>query len=59
MPYFLVDLWLDGYEDERELQDACVEFIKEQLDFTASSVHVYPINEDEGESLKNKILEEK
>lgn len=29
--------------------------IKEQLDFSANSVHVYPMSEDEGESLKEKL----
>jgi hypothetical protein len=40
MPKFIVDLWLDGYEDEKELEKACKEFIEEQLDFAASSVTV-------------------
>jgi hypothetical protein len=40
MPKFIVDLWLDGYEDEKELEKACKEFIKEQLNFAASCVTV-------------------
>lgn len=37
---FIVDLWLDGYDTEEEMKVACIEFIKEQLDMTASSVEV-------------------
>ena len=40
---FIVDLWLDGIsddEDSKEMEEACLEFIKEQLDFSASSVKV-------------------
>jgi Ser/Thr protein kinase RdoA (MazF antagonist) len=40
MPKFIVDLWLDGYEDEKELEKACLEFIYDQLDMTASQVSV-------------------
>ena len=37
---FLVDLYLDGYETEEEHEAACLVFIKESLDFSASSVTV-------------------
>ena len=37
---FVVDLWLDGYETEEEQEAACLEYIKEALDFSASSVKV-------------------
>lgn len=37
---FIVDLWLDGYETAEETHAACEEFIKEQLDMTASSVTI-------------------
>ena len=37
---FVVDLWLDGYEDEEEMKKACIELIQESLDFSASSVSV-------------------
>lgn len=40
---FIVDLWLDGISDDensKEMEEACLEFIKEQLDFSASSVKV-------------------
>jgi len=40
MAKLLVELWLDGYETEEEMKKACVVFIKEQLDFSASSVKV-------------------
>lgn len=41
---FLVDLSLDGYKDEEEMKKACVEFIQESLDFSASSVSVEVYN---------------
>ena len=40
MAKFIVDLWLDGYEDEEEMEAACEEFIYEQLNFSASSVKI-------------------
>jgi len=47
MPKYLVDLWLDGYDSEDEVKEACDEFIKEQLDFSASSVHAKHLEETE------------
>jgi hypothetical protein len=29
MPRFIVDIWLDGYDTEEEMIDACEEFIYE------------------------------
>ncbi len=40
VPKFIVDLWLDGYNTEEEMTEACAEFIYEQLNFSASSVKV-------------------
>jgi hypothetical protein len=37
---FIVELWLDGYDTEEDMIDACMEFIYEQLNFTASHVEV-------------------
>lgn len=37
---FIVDLWLDGYEDEAESDKAAEEFIYDQLNFTASAVKI-------------------
>jgi hypothetical protein len=45
MPKFIVDLWLDGYETDEELEKACEEFIYEQLNFTASSVKITKLEE--------------
>lgn len=47
MPKYLLDLWLDGYNSEEEEKKACDEFIQDQLDFSASSVHVEHIEETE------------
>lgn len=46
MPRFIVDLWLDGYDTEEEMIDACEEFIYEQLNFSASNVKIKKIDED-------------
>ena len=46
MPKFIVDLWLDGYETEEEMEAACEEFIYRQLNFTASSVQIERIEDD-------------
>jgi len=47
MPKFIVDLWLDGYESEEDMREACEEFIYDQLNMTASSVSIKPMKEDE------------
>ena len=44
MPKFEVELWMDGYESEEEMEDACAEFIYEQLNFSASSVKIKMID---------------
>jgi hypothetical protein len=46
MPKFLVDLWLDGYESEEEMKEACKTFIDEQLNMTASSVKITELPDD-------------
>ena len=52
MPRFIVDLWLDGYDSEEEMEEACKDFIYEQLNFAASSVTlekvVVPQEQNEG-----------
>ncbi len=40
MAKFLVELWLDGYDNEEDRKEAEKEFIYEQLNMTASSVKV-------------------
>ena len=40
---FIVDLWLDGIsndEDGKEMEEACLEYIKDNLDACGSSVEV-------------------
>lgn len=37
---FLIDLSMDGYDSEEEEKEACIAFIEEQLDFSASSVKI-------------------
>ena len=47
MGKFIVDLWLDGYEDAAEADKAAEEFIYEQLNMTASCVNITRFNESE------------
>lgn len=51
MPKFLVDLWLDGYETEDEQVESCMVFLDNQLDFSASSVHITHIPDSVDTSL--------
>lgn len=37
---YLIEFWMDGYEDDEERQKAQEEFIYDQLNMTASSVTV-------------------
>jgi hypothetical protein len=54
MAKFLVDLWMDGYKSEKEMIEACEEFIKEQLDFSASSVDVSLLTDKEIKALERE-----
>lgn len=36
----LIEICLDGYEDEKERAEACKEFVREQLNMTASSIKI-------------------
>ena len=53
MPKYIVDLWLDGYDTEEEMTKACDEFIYDQLNFTASSVRVKRIDEEDYQQLNS------
>jgi hypothetical protein len=44
MPTFLIDLWLDGYDNEKSMKEACAEFIYDQLNVTASSVTIIEVD---------------
>jgi hypothetical protein len=43
MTKFIVDLWLDGYETEEEMANACEQFIYDQLNFSGSGVKIMKI----------------
>jgi hypothetical protein len=55
MPKFIVDLWLDGYETEEQMAEACKLFIHNQLNFTASSVKIECFEEKDKESESRNI----
>lgn len=40
MAQFLVDIWLDGYDSDEEMEAAAVEFLDDQLNFCGSSVKI-------------------
>lgn len=42
---FIVDLWLDGCENEEDMKKACIQFIEESLDFSGSSVRSVEVYE--------------
>ena len=46
MAKFIVELFLDGYESDEDMEDACEEFIYDQLNFSASSVTVERIKHE-------------
>ena len=46
MGKYLVELWLDGYDNEEEREAAEKQFIEEQLDFSASSVKVTKVKDE-------------
>lgn len=52
MNKFYVELSLDGYETKEEEQAACLEFIDDQLNMTASSVKVRPFDVDITEMIR-------
>lgn len=43
MSKYIIDLWLDGYENEEDRSKAEKEFIYEQLNMTASGVEIQEI----------------
>ena len=47
MPKYIVELHLDGYETDEEMEAACDEFIEDQLDITAGGVTITKIEEKE------------
>jgi len=49
MPKFLVDLLLDGYDTEEEMEKACEDFIYEQLNFSGSLVKIKRIEDNKFE----------
>lgn len=42
-----IDIWMDGYKTAKEHKEACLEFIKNQLDFSGSSVSIVEVFEDD------------
>lgn len=47
MAKFVVDLCLDGYNSQEEMEEACMTFMEEQLDFSASSVNIVKLKDYE------------
>ena len=54
---FLIDLNMDGYNSPEEEQQACKEFIEDQLDFTASSVKILWMEDLSAEVNLEAVLE--
>ena len=51
MTKFIVELSLDGFDSEEEHAVACKEFIYEQLNFSASSVTITELKENENDDI--------
>lgn len=43
----LIDVWVDGYDDPKQRKEACIEWVKTQLDTTATSVKILWIDKEE------------
>lgn len=37
---FLIELYMDGYESQKDMKQACIEYIQDQLDFSAGSIKI-------------------
>ena len=54
---FLIEFELDGYDTEEEKISACIEFMREQLDFSASYVgKIEVVKDDELDKLCPRSL---
>jgi hypothetical protein len=36
----LIEFWMDGYDTPEEMREACMDYVKEELDMTASSIEI-------------------
>ncbi len=57
MSKYIVELWLDGYENDVDRTKAEGEFIYEQLNFSASSVKVTPLITQSNSNLEKLAAE--
>jgi hypothetical protein len=47
MAKFLIELFLDGYNSEDEMIEACKSFIEDSLNMSASSIKILKVIKDE------------
>ena len=57
MPIFLVKLWLDGYETEEEMVEACRVFIDDSLNMTASSLSFRLLTDEQANEVEKIVGE--
>ena len=55
MTRFVFDYWMDGYDTEEEMIEACKEYIYDQLNFTASGVGKISTVDDHIEKLEAQL----
>lgn len=55
MPTFIVKLWLDGYETEEEMTEACEELIDDSLNMTASSLRFKLLTEEQEKEVEKIV----
>lgn len=55
MPKYMVDIWMDGYDSEEEMERACEDFIHSQLDLSAGHAKITKV--PDSEDLLSKAIE--
>lgn len=39
----IIDIWMDGYMNEQDMEKACLEYVEEQLNSTAISAKIIKV----------------
>ena len=52
----LIELWLDGYNSEKEMAEACKTFVEEQLNFSGSGYTLLWTEEVKDEKQEDRLV---
>ena len=55
MGKYVVDLWINGFDNEKDRENAELEFIEESLNMTSSSVSVQKLSKYENNKTNKKF----